>query len=596
MNRRAYAIIVALALIVMFVAVNLIAAHTLKGARLDLTQDRLYTLSDGTRAILRGLNEPIELKLFYSRAAAANRPAVRAYAARVREMLQAYQAHGRDMVRIVEVDPERYTLAEDEAVRAGLAPLERAPDGEPIYLGIVGANAVDESVVAPLLAPEREPFLEYDITRLIAELEQPQRLKIALVSALALNPDNPPYWLAELTRTATVERLGADFTALPDDADFLLIVHPPTLNEAQALAIDQFVMAKGRALIAVDPAAVLAPGLAPLDPLGAPPPASSELDRLLSAWGISVSREITLDRAAALPLTAGAPPNPLFVEIPPARVAGDDLVTGALRRPINVLAAGALSWTPPAGVRVTPLLSTSTDTMRLPPGVAAAAPAPQDLLGIWRSAGRSDVIAVRVSGALPSAFARTAPLKSTAKAGQVVVIADVDFLDDRLYVGPDLTPARDNASVLLNAIDVLGGSDALVSLRSRAPSLRRLTALDDIARAALADRRASQAKLEAELTALDQRLARLRAAGGAGPDGLNAAAVAEIERFQDRAAELRSQLRAMERAARVTVEARERRVVLANVWAPPILIAAIGLIVFWLRMRRTERKARRSNP
>lgn len=595
MNRRAFAVTIVLALAVAFVSLNLIAANTLKGARLDLTQDRLYSLSSGTRTILGGLNEPVELKLYWSRSAAAERPALRAYAARVREMLQTYAARSRDMVRIVEVDPERYSAAEDEAVRAGLEPIDRTGAGDPIYLGVVGSNAVDEKIVAPVLPPEREPFLEYDLTRIVSELEEPQRLTIALVTALPIADAAPPYWLAELRRAAKVERVAPDFTALPDDADLLLVVHPPLLNEAQLVALDQFVMAKGRAVIAVDPAAVLAAGATPLDATMAPPPAASQLDKLFGAWGVSVTPDIVMDRAAALPLTAGAPPNPLFFEVTPERIARDDVVTAALRRPVNLLAAGALLWTPPAGVTVTPLLQTTRDTLRAPPAVAAAAPSSQDILAAWRSADRVETVAARVSGALPSAFASTAPLKRAVSRAEVVVLADVDTLDDRLYVDPRTGPARDNASFLLNAIDVLGGSDELVSLRSRAPSLRRLSALDDVTRAALATRKAAQARLEQDLATVDARLAQLRLARATDAEP-SAAEIAEFERIQRRADDMRAELRSIERAARQEVARRERLVVLLDVWAPPVLVALIGLVVFWLRMRRVDRKAPRRTP
>ncbi|MFZ4601842.1 MAG: Gldg family protein [Caulobacterales bacterium] len=594
MSRRAFAIFVTLALAIMFVSLNLISSLALKGARFDLTGDRLYTLSAGTRSILTGLNEPVELKLFYSREAAGDRPAVRAYAARVRELLQAYKARSRDMVRIVEVDPQRYSDAEDEALRAGLEPIDRTGAGDPIYLGVVGSNAVDEKVVAPLLPPEREPFLEYDLTRIVAELEQPQRLVIAVVTALPIQTSTPPYWLAELRRTTRVEMVAPDFLELPKDADLLLVVHPPTLNEAQLVAIDQFVMAKGRAVFAVDPVAVLAFAAPTLDPAAPPPapvPASSELDRLIGAWGVSTSKEIVLDRAAALPLTPGAAPSPLFLEVAPARIARGEVVTGSLRRAVNLLAAGAVTWSPTDDVVVAPLLQSTADVMRVPAGVAAAAPAPQDLLSAWRSQARAETLAVRISGALPSAFANTAPLKRAARRAEVILIADVDFLDDRVYFDPQSGPARDNAAFLLNAIDVIGGSDELVALRSRAPTLRRLSALDDVSRAAFASSRATQSALQADLATADARLAQLRASRSLETEP-SLAEIAEFERFQSRAEQARDALRAIERAARAEVARRERIVVVLNVWTPPILIAGIGLLVFWLRTRRTERKVR----
>jgi ABC-type uncharacterized transport system involved in gliding motility auxiliary subunit len=584
MSRRAFAIIATLALLVMFVSVNLIAARSLKGARLDLTGDRLYSLSVGTRTILRGLNEPVELKLYWSREAAADRPALRAYAGRVREFLQMYAARSRDMVRIVEVDPQRFTDAEDEAVRAGLEPIAQSIGGDPIYLGIVGANAVDERVVAPALLPEREPFLEYDLTRIVAELENPQRLSIALVTSLPIGETQPPTWLTELRRVARVQIAPAEFTELPKDADILVVVHPPSLNESQAVAIDQFVMAKGRAFFAVDPAAVLSSGVAP--PI-------SEFSQIFSAWGIVVSPDVVLDRAGALPLAAGAPPHPLFVEASRARVDRRDLMTSGLRRSMNFLAAGTVNWTPQPGIDVTPLVRTSNDIMQVPAAIAAAAPQPQDLLAGWKPTGSSAALAVRVSGVLPSAFFSTAPLKQASRRAEVVVVGDADFLEDRVYVDPQSGPARDNASFVLNALDVMAGSDELVTLRSRAPSERRLSALDDAGRSALASQRAERARLEADLAVAVARLAQLRATRS--PDVEPALTeIAETERLQSRAEDARSALRAIERSAQEVVAQRERLVVFANVWVPPFLIAAAGLLVFWMRMRRTERMARRS--
>ena len=427
MSARRFALIVFAALAVIFLAGNIVVSNWFSSARLDLTENHLYSISKGTKKTLADLNEPITLTFFYSRDAAAAYPQVRTYGARVRELLQTYSRRSRGKVRILEVDPVRFTEAEDQAVAAGLEPLNPEQGADPIYLGIVGANAVDEKISIPQLAWDREPFLEYELTRLVAELQNAERKKVALITSLPWEPSmasqeaggqgGQPYIVNELTRMADVEKLPVDFSGIDPDTDLLAIIHPWALSEQQLYVVDQFLMTKGRAFIAIDPAAVMAaqaPG-----PFGMPADPSTSMSSLplfLQKWGVAMSAEAVIDRAHALPIQtmgpAGQPvvmPQPLFFEIPADQINREDLVTASLTRGMNVGAPGALTWTPTPGIVVTPLARTSGETMRIPGEIALSRPAPDMLLQQYVPASRQETVAVRIAGKLASAFGAARP-------------------------------------------------------------------------------------------------------------------------------------------------------------------------------------------
>jgi ABC-2 type transport system permease protein len=643
MSARRFALFAALALLVMFVAANVTANSWFRSWRLDLTQDHLYSLSRGTQQTLDDLSEPVELTLYYSRDAAAPAPQLGAYAARVREMLQTFAARSHGRVRFVEVDVEAFSDGEDDAVAAGIEPIRPYEGADPIYFGLIGANAIDDQRVIPFIDPQREGFLEYEITRLIYELENPDRTHVTLITSLPIDPAaaaNPrapaggqSVFATEMGRLLDVTRLAPDFTAIPNDTDVLAIIHPGALSQRQLYAIDQFVLRKGRLFLALDPASMLSmqsTGFDPFNPV-APTPVSSALEPLLGRWGVTMTPGVVLDREGALDVPVQDPatgqqsqmPQPLFFSVPADQFDREDLMTAWLRRQINFGLAGGLRASERDGVEVTPLIRTSGQTMRMSTQEAMMQPSPFDIMNRWPpSSGIVETIALRLSGNLETAFPEgrpaeepapviegeapppvaeppapedaAEPLTRSATPAEIVIVADTDFLEDNFYVDPrNGVTAADNASFALNAIDVLGGSDALVSLRSRAPSVRRMELVDEME--ADADRRIRrrQEELEGQLTDTQARLDALQARGrGSGFFSGNLGAEltpeenAEIERFRAQVNEVRGELRRTERDLRGDIDRLETIVVFINIWLAPILIAAAGLFFFWRRQRR----------
>ncbi len=629
MNGRRYALIAAFSLLLIFIGANVIANSWFRSWRLDLTENRLYTLSDGAKGVLSELSEPVELKLYFSRAAAAPFPQAVAYAARVREMLQTFAAHSSGRVRFVEVNVERFSAEEDEAQEGGIEAQTVAQGADPIYFGIVGANSINDQRVIPSLSEAQEPFLEYQVTRLIYQLENPNRPRIALITALPLDPAaaaDPTFpsgqsWFAtELGRSNDVVKLPVNFETIPD-ADVLAIVHPWALTPQQIYAVDQFILRKGRAFIALDPAARMAQQQAgafdPANPMGAP--TSSSLAPLLSRWGLEMAPTVVLDGENALPIQVQLPngqvgeaPQPLFFAVPADALDREDMMTAGFSRGLYLGLAGGLNITERPGITVTRLAQTSGRTMRIPADMALSMPSPYDIASIWQgSAGRREVLALRLSGNLETAFADGAPpaaptpegaaaqmqsaahLARSARQAQVVVVSDVDFLGDDFYIGRDGAPQVDNGFFALNAIDILSGSDALVSLRSRAPSARPMKVLDDLEREAQQAIDARQRELQADLQSAQSRLVNLQQRGrGSGFFAGNLGAEltpeenAEMKRVQQELVDARSALRGVEREHRKDVDGLKALVMFINMWLAPLLVAAGGLYFFWRRQRR----------
>jgi ABC-2 type transport system permease protein len=634
MTGRRFALVAALSLFVMFVSANLIANTLFRGWRIDLTENQLYSLSPGSKQVLDDLTEPLELTLYYSPDSAADIPQVQTYASRVREMLHSFAARSKGKLRFTEVNVAPVSVEEDQANEAGIEPMRLYEGADPIYLGLSGANAIDDTRVIPSFSPDREAFLEYEITRVIYELENPDRTHVALITSLPIDPAqaaNPMFgpgqqstFSTEMGRMMQVQTLTPDFTEIPADADVLVLIHPPSLTDVQLFAVDQFILRKGRAFIALDPAALSAQrNQNPYDPMAMIGGAAtvSRLDPLLTRWGVRMSDDVVMDLDNALEVMARDETGnavrtiqPLYFKTPatPDNLDREDLTTAYLNRGINFGLAGALAVSQREGLTATPLARTSGQTSRMPAAQALITPPPSEILRTWSpTAGRVETIALRLSGTLQSAFAEgpppeappaadgSAPLTQSAAPAEIVIVADVDFLEDGFYIQQNGSIA-DNASFALNAIDILGGSDALVSLRARAPSLREMDLLKRMEADAQRMMERRQSELQTELQETEARLAQLQAGGrGSGfftgdlGAELTADERAEIERAQTRVGEVRDQLRSIERDLRSNINQLEALVVFINVWLAPLLIAGAGLFLFWRRQRRSRRGAGR---
>ncbi len=612
MTGRAHVWITSGLALLVFVMANALLQPALAGWRIDFTEGRLYTLNGGTRATLGSLAEPVELTFVYSRRAGQEYPVVRAYAERVRELLASFRSVGGGNIRIEEINPAPFSEAEDEALAHGITGI-RTDGRDPLYFGLIGRNTVDDELVIPFLAPERESTLEYDLARLIARLDKPEPPVVGIVTDLANfrgdGQEGGYHALTEIARTFDIEPLGVSFTSIPDRIDVLMLAHAATLTEAQTYLVDQFVLAKGRALILVDPASKAAAIGGVLDPASGA--ARSDLGVIGQAWGLELSRYAVADAALALPVNVEAGGRvtevgqPLFLGIPGRLMAGDDIVTAPLTRQVNLGAPGALEAFPPAGATFRPLIRTDEAPAYIDSARASGEMDPQEVIAAYAAEDGSLVLAGRLSGTLPTAFPGGPPspdigtggphLSASLVPAEIIVIADADLLDDGFYIDPrSSTAVADNAILIQNALDNLSGGDRLLALRSRTPNPRRMTRVDRLREAAEARFFDEQVRLEGRLNAAQGRLEELQAIGAAGgffsgdlDADLTGDERAELAELRQSVVETRSRLRAIERDFRRDIDRLEAGLQAINVWGGSLLVLLAGLFAWWRRRRGT---------
>lgn len=603
------------------VGLNMLADRFLGAARLDLTEGRLYTLSDGTRRVLAELREPITLRFFYSRRLGAEIPAYGAYADRVRALLREYAAASGGKIRLEIFDPEPFSEVEDRALALGLQGVPLDQGGEQVFFGLAGVNGADEERVIPFFPAERERFLEADLTRLVFELSNPARPVLGLMSGLPLmgdprammlrRPDlaQPPVAIRQLRDSFELRELPIDAQAIPEEVRVLLLVHPQGLSEATQYAVDQFVLRGGRLLLLLDP-------LSEFQAARAPRPGGetgSSLARLLEAWGVEAPEGmVVLDLRGAWRVRAGpgervqAVDYPAWFNVQGEGLNREEIATARLEQ-VTLASPGVLRRREGAQIEFIPLLESSPQSMLIEAARLRDNPPAARLLAEFRAEGARHVLAARLRGTLGTAFpdgpppvpdgAEQAPGPSAHRArsegpANIVVVHDTDLLDDRFWVriqpffGQELlTPFSGNGPLLVNLADMLAGSDALIGLRSRGESVRPFLVVEEMRRRAEAAFRQSERQLTERLQATERRLRELREGGGAGAI-LTAEQRAEIERAREEIAATRRELRAVQLELRREVEALEMRLRLLNIAAVPALLVAFALGLALVRARR----------
>lgn len=614
LSRRNYAIAaIALAALV-FVGVNIAIDAAVTSAKIDLTDTHRFTLSSGTRTIIKSLNEPVTLRFFFSKQTAADYAQTRAYAGRVRDLLREYAAVSHGKIILEEVDPEPYTPAEDEASAAGLSPVS-TETGEAVYFGLTGVNRIDGREVVPYFSPDREGLLEYDITSLIYRLSAPKKYKVAILSGLPLAGDpmsgrgHPTAIYQELAQAYATTLLPPDFTAIPDGTDVLMIVHPGDLSDVQTYAIDQFVLKGGRALVFVDPNSELAsasqqPGS---------PAAYSTLPRLFQAWGVSfdTSKEIgDLDLAQHVQLSREGPPMtyPVWLHLGGDQFSDDDPVTANLKV-LNLGSAGSLRPLKSATTKFTSLIGTTNRAGLLDVAQTRmlAMTNPEEVANSVSPTGEEYIIAARLTGAAKTAFPHGAPpgINGTQVTGStainVIVMADTDIFKDEFWVRVEqlygkaiAAPFANNDSFVLGAIENLTGSTDLISLRTRATNDRPFLKVRKIQAEAERDFKQQEDALKAKLTDTETQLKALQSGQGAQGNAGNQAALSAqqqkaIDSFKHQVSDIRAQLREVQHNLRSEVEALGKTLAFINIVVVPLLVAVFALVLAWIRRRRRAR-------
>lgn len=623
---RAYGLAAALGLLTVFILGNLALQPQLAGARVDFTERGLYTLTPATRSTLASLAEPVELTLFYSRRIGQDYPRIRAHAARVRELLDAYESASGGRLIVREVDPTPFSEAEDEALAAGMQAVP-TQGNDPLYFGLMGRNTVDDTRIISFLAPEQSGTLEYDLTRMIARLDDPEPPRIGLITALqGMQGDGVETGYAvlrDMTRSYTVQRIDAEFASLPEDLDALIIAQAGPFNDYQRWLIDQFVLRTGRLVWIVDPAAKIAGGNTIFDLSSAPQ--QLEIGPLGAYWGISMPPRAVADAANALPVQTVGPDGrgaivgqPLFIAAPPANMSRTDPITAELSRAVHLGAPGALELTSASPFTLEPLISTGPAPSFIDAERAAGDMQPAEVIGAYDTLDRPLILAARLTGSPQTAFPGGPPplervgdpvtdelrraeaanalphIETAEQAATIILIADADFLDDGFYINPaGGAVIADNAAFLMNALDALAGADGLLALRSRAEALRPMRLVDEMRAEAEAEFFDEQARLEdrlynaqSQLDALEAELSASIAAGGDIEASLTPDERAQLQQLRQDILDTRARLRAIERDFRRDIDGLEGILKAVNIWGGAALVILLGLLLYWRSARR----------
>jgi ABC-type uncharacterized transport system involved in gliding motility auxiliary subunit len=615
---------------VIALAAILIAANFLLGAlnaRVDLTDGRVYTLSPGTRTILAKLEAPVRIRFYYSQGGAVP-VGLKTFAKRVDDLLAEYRAASGGKVIIEKFNPEPDSDAEESAALDNVEG-QMTNTGEKFYLGLA-VSFLDQKSAIPVLAPDRERLLEYDITRSISQVAAIKKPVIGVMSDLpvlgrSLNPllkqqpTEPWVFASELKRIFDVREIKMNAERIPDDIKVLVVIHPRNLMETSEYAIDQFVLRGGKLIAFVDPYAYFDQQPDMQNPFGGSQAGQSSLYNLFKAWGIDMDMNKVI---ADMTYASGSGPRllPTLLSLNPEALNQEDVVTsqvGTLLIPFG----GAFKGKPAAGLTQTVLAHTSRNSMPVDLIIATLSGEPSTRG--FQPSGEEMPLAIRLTGKFKTAFAEGKPkpfmprdekkgaekkapekeepqLKESAAENQVVLIADVDMLTDNAAVevqdvfGQRLViPRNGNLNLAQSLVEQMAGDANLISLRSRAAFTRPLTVIREMENRAQQSYLGKIKELEDSLNQTQEKIQALQKGkpGATQATILTAEQQAEIENFRKRAVETRRDLKELRKNLRVETDQLELWTKVINIGSVPVLVTLAGLLLALMHRRRLKARA-----
>ena len=615
-------------LFVALVLVNFLASRL--PFRGDATAENIYTLSAGTKSILSKIEEDVVLDFYFSKSVQGLPITYKNYAARVEEMLRQYVRASGGKLQLNVIDPRPDTPEEEKATAAGLQP-QQLPTGETVHFGLVATQA-DQQKTITSFNPQRESFLEYDLSQLVASVQTVTRKKLGLITSLPLQAPAMDMMMMmqqrqrptgqmvadEWGRTFELVTIEASATALPGDLDVLAVIHPQGLSNQLQFAIDQFLLGGKPVFLAVDPSSQhfkRQGGQAAMFG-GAQPNVSSDLPTLLKAYGITYNpQNVARDLASATQVqtNAGIVRYPVWLTLAQESLNRQAMPVAQLKSTLFV-ESGSVAIEA-GGRTVTPLIETSASGGDVP-ALSLQFAQPEEVSRQLVSSGRKTLAAI-ISGKFTSAFPNGAPanepapgtdadnapapaappttpaLKESSGNSTLLVVADTDWLVDDYsvrrfnFLGVQAAePLNDNLAFASNSLEFLGGSQDLISIRGKGSSMRPFTVVRQMEVDAQRRYQEQLSALEVRITDVQQKLTELQ---GKRNEGNRLVATPEmqkaIEDFQAQQAVMRGERREIRKALREDIERLENGLLVGNLLAPIILVGAVGFVVHRRRRR-----------
>jgi ABC-type uncharacterized transport system involved in gliding motility auxiliary subunit len=617
-----------IALFVILIAANFIVSAF--NARVDLTQGDVYTLSPGTKAILSRLEAPVRIRFYYTQGSNAVPVGLKTFAQRVEDLLAEYRAAANGKVIIERLNPEPDSDAEDAAALDNVEG-QMTNTGERFYLGLA-ISFLDQKAAIPVLSPDRERLLEYDITRAIAQVAATKKPIVGLMSALPVlgRPLNPlskqqptEPWIigSELKRLFDVRKVEVDAKKIDDDIQVLLVIHPRNVLEETEYAIDQFVMRGGKLIVFADPYAYFDQQPDLQNPFGGSQAGQSALYNLFKAWGY----ELTLNQVVAdLTYASGAGPRllPTLLSLPAEALNQDDVVMSQVGTML-VPFAGVFKGKPAEGLTPTVLAHTSKNSMLVDLIIATLSGEPSTRG--FQPSGEEYPLALRLSGKFRTAFPNGRPepmlrrddkkeapkaeekpaahLREAAAETMVVLVGDVDMLSDGAAVEVQevfgqklIVPRNGNLAFAQGLIEQFSGDQNLMALRSRASFTRPLTVIQQMQAEAQQQYLGKIKELEDSLNQTQEKLQELQKGKPTAGSStiLTAEQQTEIDNFRQQTIRTRAELKEVRKNLRVETDRLEFWTKVVNIGLVPLLVALTGLTLAYSKRRRATAAARRA--
>jgi ABC-type uncharacterized transport system involved in gliding motility auxiliary subunit len=610
-EQLAYSAVGLIALFLILVAVNYLITRV-PSRIADLTDGKLYTLSDGTKKVLRGLQAPVRLKLYISQGESVPVP-MRGFTQRVEDLVREFKSVAGTNLIVERYNPKPDSEEEDAAQLDGVEP-QQLMSGEQFYLG-ASVSQLERKQVLPNIAPQRERLLEYDLIRAIARVASPERPKVGVMAGLPVmgerfNPftrqSSEPWYLAnELKREYEIREVPMSAKEIPKDINVLLLIHPRDAQPQTEYALDQFVLRGGKLIAFVDPYAYF--DQSPTMP-GMPPQqgSSSDLPTLFKAWGVDMpAGKVVSD--VVFGSGSGARYTPTVLTLNRTAFSRDDVVTASIET--LLYAFGGAFEVKGGDLKAVELLKSSPNSMLVegPDVIKSGDEATKN----FKPSGKPMPLALRLNGKFKTAFpegikergkdgkespvANTPALRESSAENSVILVADVDMLADGAAVDVQdvfgrkvVVPSNGNLAFALGMVEQFAAGDALISLRSRTASFRPLTVVRELEAEAQKQYFGKIRALEEELQKTTARLQELQKSQGAGKSAqlMSPEQQAELERFRKQVAATRLELKEVRKTLRQDAEALVFWTKVVNIALMPLLVALIGLLVALLRRSR----------
>lgn len=619
-DKRRSTLIATAGILVALVAINTAAWFLLRGVRVDVTEEKLYSLSPGVREIMKKLPEPVRIDFYWTREQGADLPQIRSYAQRVQEFLEELAGASDGQVELRVIDPEPFSETEEMARSAGIAPRTLDATGRVLMLGLAVRGPTDKVEAIPFLSPDQEPFLEYEIARKIISVGRGKKAVVAVLSTLPEtrqpNPNDPSsrgggktVLFQQLDQMFDVRRVDPQKPEIPADATALVLMQPRTITEDGLKAIDAWALAGKPLLVFADPWCEWDPAAQTMDFGKTGAGSTYDLGPVMNQWGAAIDKlSAVCDRGYATRIMYRSQggqvmemSHPAWLSMRKDTFSSTDPVTAQIAQ-MNLKGAGAIEKLADGTTTVTPLIWSTKDSMMIQTIKLGFFGEVDRLMRDFKSLDASQIIGARITGPIESAYPDANGVRAKGEAN-IVLIADADMLDDETWIAPDeqtggVRTIADNGAFVFNALELATGDKLLSGLRARGGYKRPFEKVEELRKAAETRYLTREQDLQDQIKKGEMRITELQRERGASAANVDANGfltlspeqAAELKKLEQTSKDARKELREVQRSLRSDIERTGTWLMVINVVLWPLGVATIATAWISLRYRRQRTK------